>query len=135
MTSWVYEQKTGMLYLNNVGKGRGYSGAKPDGYNNPDLQAVRFVGPIPVGLYTLTTPIDTDSHGPYVLPLIPDSGNTMYGRSGFLVHGDSLSHPGFASMGCIVIDRKTREKIWAGPHTLEVVRVLWKPAASDEETQ
>lgn len=133
MTSWVYEQKTGMLYLNNVGKGRGYSGAKPDGYNNPDLQAVRYVGPIPVGLYAIGTPHDTDSHGPFVMPLTPDPATELFGRSGFLIHGDSISHPGFASMGCIILDRKTREKIWAGPHTLEVVRVLW--VAPDEETQ
>ncbi len=35
----------------------------------------------------------------------------MFGRSGFLIHGDSVSHPGEASEGCIILDRNVRETI------------------------
>ncbi len=123
-----------MLYLNTVGKGRGYSGAKPSGYNNPDMQAVRFAGPIPRGTYKILPPVDTDAHGPYVMALMPDPETELFGRSGFLIHGDSIHAPGTASLGCVVLDRPTREKIWRSDvHTLLVVRGPVMP--SDEETQ
>jgi hypothetical protein len=43
----------------------------------------------------------------------PDSANTMFGRSGFLIHGDSIARPGFASRGCIIAGRLIREAIAA----------------------
>jgi hypothetical protein len=71
------------------------------------------VGPIPVGLYQIGAPQDTPEHGPYVLRLIPDAGNTMWGRAGFLIHGDEVAHIGehLASRGCVILHRATREKI------------------------
>jgi hypothetical protein len=46
----------------------------------------------------------------------------MFGRSGFLVHGDSRAHEGGASEGCIVIDRLTRMAMsFDSDKTLEVV--------------
>jgi hypothetical protein len=35
----------------------------------------------------------------------------MCGRGGFLIHGDSISHPGDASDGCIILTRPEREAI------------------------
>jgi hypothetical protein len=35
----------------------------------------------------------------------------MCDRSGFLIHGDSFSHPGDASDGCIILSRPEREAI------------------------
>jgi Protein of unknown function (DUF2778) len=43
--------------------------------------------------------------------LTPDPSNDMCGRSGFLIHGDSVSHPGDASDGCIILSRAEREAI------------------------
>lgn len=45
----------------------------------------------------------------------------MCGRSGFLIHGDSIAHTGQASHGCIILPRSVREQIAAsGDDELEV---------------
>ena len=51
----------------------------------------------------------------YVLRLEPDSGT--YGRTGFLMHGDSEFHPGEASKGCIIMDRVTRTRVYQSGDT------------------
>lgn len=119
---WTYEQKTGRL-ISNSGElvGVGYSGS-PLAKNNPELQQIRDQGPIPRGMYMISAPVDTVTHGPYVLPLAPDAANTMFGRSGFLIHGDSVVSPGSASEGCIIMARMVREDVWnSGDHDLKVV--------------
>lgn len=86
------------------------------------MQTVHNVGPIPAGNYFIQKPEDTVTHGPYVLPLVPYSSNEMFGRSGFLIHGDSVVNPGTASEGCIILSRDVREKIWASTdHGLTVI--------------
>ena len=102
----IYEQSTGKLWSQDgiTLLANCYSGFGP-GKNNPDLQDKIGVGPIPAGFYKIGEPqyVDkTGPHGPYVLPLVPDAGNEMHGRGGFLIHGDSLSHPGQASHGCVI---------------------------------
>lgn len=118
---WTYQQTTGEL-VNASGEviATGYSG-RGRGKNNPVIQAVVNVGPIPRGTYTIQPPQDTASHGPYVLWLEPDPSNIMDGRSGFGIHGDSKARPGDASNGCIVLSHSTRAAIWAsGDRTLAV---------------
>lgn len=105
---WIYVQKTGELLRDGSHIVLGYSGFDdPEtgqrGKNNPELERVEEVGPIPVGKYLIGTPHDTLTHGPYVLPLTPDPANEMFGRSAFLMHGDSVVDPGTASRGCIII--------------------------------
>lgn len=101
--------------------GVGYSGAG-DGKNKPMMEKVHNVGPIPKGAYTIGAPHDTKTHGPYVLELTPHPQNTMYGRAGFLIHGDSVVDPGTASEGCIILSRPVRTSIWnSGDHALSVV--------------
>ena len=119
---WKYSQSTGTLDdANETFVARGYSGAGV-GKNNPAMQNVPDVGPIPQGQYTINPPVDTVEHGPYVLQLVPNDYNEMFGRSGFLIHGDSLEHPGQASEGCIVMSRPVRELIWnSGDRFLAVV--------------
>lgn len=68
-------------------------------------------GPIPQGLYYIGKPIDTIIRGPHVLPLTPSPENQMYGRGGFLIHGDSIVDPGNASDGCIILPLFVREAI------------------------
>lgn len=125
---WTYVQTSGALF---DPEGRsvadGYSGAG-DARNNPAMQSVPFRGPIPVGRYAICAPEDTVTHGPYVLPLTPFSTNEMFGRSGFLIHGDSLKHPGDASCGCIILGRIERELIWgSSDHEIDVIATLGKP--------
>lgn len=107
---------------------RGYSGhddgdgipEPTDGKNDPSKQGVRGVGPIPVGHYTIGPP--EPGHGGYTLRLHPKPGTDTLGRSGFLIHGDSIKNPGTASLGCIIIPRGARMKVWtSGDHDLEVV--------------
>lgn len=110
---WTYEQLTGRL-RNATGDlvGVGYSG-KNAGKNAPSAQRIHNVGPIPRGQYRIQAPQDTVTHGPFVLPLIADPANEMFGRYGFLIHGDSVVNPGTASEGCIILARDVREAIWA----------------------
>lgn len=124
----TYEQSTGRWFHNGELLGTGYSG-NGEGKNNPNKDAVHNIGPIPRGLYTIERPIHTSlapvggwPHGPFVLPLTPDPENEMFGREGFLVHGDKINAPGTASEGCIIQSRPVREAIWAtGDRDLEVV--------------
>ena len=122
---WTYAQSTGRLSHDEQSFGEcGYSGFE-DGKNNPAKQDEPDLGPIPQGRYTIG-PVEFENtdgpHGPFVLPLIPDAGNEMFGRSGFLIHGDSLADPGNASRGCIILPRETREEMaQSGDFVLEVV--------------
>lgn len=119
---WMYAQKTGDLLQDGNVVATGYSGCD-NGKNNPAMQAVHEVGPIPQGNWTIQgPPINTAQHGPYVLTLTPAAGTNTFGRSGFLMHGDAVNAPGTASKGCIVMPRTAREQVWnSGDTTLEVV--------------
>jgi len=67
-------------------------------------------------------PFNSPTHGPYAMHLTPDPTNMMYGRSEFMMHGNSLEHPGAASEGCVIMPRPTRELVWSsGDHRLLVV--------------
>lgn len=119
---WGYEQSTGRL-VSALGEvvGAGYSGSG-EGKNAPSAQRIHNVGPIPRGRYAIQAPQNTVTHGPFVLPLLHDPSNEMFGRYGFLIHGDSIVDPGTASEGCIVLSRDLREQIWASRDwTLNVI--------------
>lgn len=119
---WVYEIISGRLYSEDGEHiGTGYSG-KGASKNNPAAQSLHNEGPIPVGLYTVGIPVNTIMHGPYVLPLTPDTKNLMWGRFGFLMHSDSIQNPGSASEGCIILPHSVRQTIWESlDRTLEVI--------------
>jgi hypothetical protein len=119
---WTYVQQTGQLSRNGQLAATGYSGFD-GGKNNPAMQAVANVGPIPCGEWKIVgPPVNTTQHGPYVLQLQPTTETNTFGRSGFLMHGDSVEAPGCASRGCIVMARAVREKVWeSGDRDLEVV--------------
>jgi hypothetical protein len=121
---WTYEQRSGRI-MDASGRvcGSAYSG-HGQGLNDPDYQNVPEVGPVPQGVYTILPPIDTVEHGPFVLALEPQEGTETFGRSGFLIHGDSKAFAGQfqASHGCIVTERVTRELLWnSGDHVIEVI--------------
>lgn len=119
---WTYKQSTGQLFQNGQLEAIGYSG-HGEGRNNPSAQTIPFVGPIPCGVWEISgPPRDTPTHGPYVLTLTSMAGVDTFGRSGFLIHGDSIPAPGTASEGCIVLPRPIRESIWlSGDRALEVI--------------
>ena len=114
---WTYAQRSGALYApSGELVARGYAGHGA-GLNMPSLQHVKNVGPLPCGLYTIGEPYKSSSHGPFVLRLTPSATNEMFGRAGFLIHGDSIHAPGSASNGCIILPRVTRERIAASSDT------------------
>ena len=54
--------------------------------------------------------------------LAPNPGTQTYGRTDLEIHGDSRSHPGQASHGCIILPRDARDQLNASPdNTLRVV--------------
>jgi hypothetical protein len=106
-----YHQTTGKITTDiDVLIGQGYAG-QGKGKNNPKMQNVVNVGPLPRGKYFIGIPYDSEHTGPFTIPLKPFDTNKMYGRSDFKIHGDSISNPGTASYGCIIMSRKTREAI------------------------
>jgi hypothetical protein len=119
---WVYCQSGGVL-LDPSDKfaDRGYSG-RGQHKNCPASEVIPGCGPCPKGIYKMGRPFDSPEHGPLCIPLVPDATNRMYGRSGFLVRGDSVRNPGEASRGCLIFVRATREKLAASKDRLiEVV--------------
>jgi hypothetical protein len=128
----IYSQSTGKLF-NDDGSyvDTGHSGHGV-GLNNPAMQNVKNIGPLPQGWYTIGAPITDKITGPYSLPLTPDPANEMYNRGSFLMHGGlsepftepdgEVINPGQESDGCPIFSRVTREKVWNGPdHRLQVV--------------
>ena len=54
--------------------------------------------------------------------LAPNPGTQTYGRTDLEIHGDSRSHPGKASHGCIILPRDALDQLNASPdNTLRVV--------------
>ena len=88
----------------------GYAG-RGEGKNNPTAQALVGQGPLPRGVYLVGPPLDHPRLGPLAFGLNPIPSNEMFGRSGFLIHGDSRKNPGQASSGCIVLDRTARSMV------------------------
>jgi hypothetical protein len=112
---WLYDRRTRNLWR--IGNppsivAQGYSG-HGDFKNDPSHEDLKDAGPIPGGLWTIIALIEGQTpHGPYVLRLAPNEGTKTFGRSGFLIHGDSITAPGEASLGCIILPRAAREQIW-----------------------
>jgi RHS repeat-associated protein len=87
----------------------GYSGSADGGRNNPALQNVQNVGPIPRGTWITGPPrgtaADAGHTGPNTMNLTPaDGGNpcgTTRNCSAFRMHGDNPTHT--ASTGCIIL--------------------------------
>jgi hypothetical protein len=110
--AWIYSQSTGILSHDGRHIATGYSG-HDEGKNNPAMQEVENVGPCPQGRYEIGPPKDNPHVGPFALPLTPMPGTNTFGRFAFLIHGDSIVHPGTASEGCIILLRDARNKIAA----------------------
>lgn len=122
---FTYEQRTGTFYVSNGSYdcplGVGYAG-RGDYRNDPAAEAIKNLGPLPAGRYSLYRA----AHKRFASPAIrldPRPDQEMYGRSGFWIHGDNLAND--ASSGCIILDHATRSAIAAlmaiGFAELEVV--------------
>ena len=124
--TWRWDQSAGELSRDGAFVSKGYSG-NGRGKNNPALQGVPGVGPVPSGLWKLTGVYDSASVGPFTIRMqaadaTADDRHDETGRSAFRIHGDSVRAPGTASRGCIILPRAVRERIWrSGDRSLEVV--------------
>lgn len=120
--SWQYQQSTGKLFYRNAYIATGYAGYGV-GKNNPDMQNINDVGPLPCGNYNINAPVDDVVTGKFTLPLDPFLNNVMFGRNEFKIHGDSILSPGNGSHGCIVMEPWVRMQIWKSDDTvLQVIR-------------
>lgn len=149
---WTFHQETGQVEdFKGFLYGRSYAG-HGEGKNNPALQDIHGgcrwepdkklwlpveglkqattnpddpgdCGPLPRGIYIINPPVDTEKHGPFVMWLTPTPDTQMFGRSGMGWHGDSIEHPGLASLGCICSPRILRQMVWkSDDHRVQVVQ-------------
>lgn len=126
--SLQYSQSLGTLTLvdgdQTIPVGKGWAG-NHEGKNNPAMQEVPCVGPLPQGHYTLQPWEAYHGHlGPLVSFLKPDPANEMFGRGDFFIHGPAMSPASYGqeSKGCIVMARDVRQNLSdLGITSLEVV--------------
>lgn len=130
---WEFNNQTGQLSQNGNPAGFGYSGHGL-GVNNPAMQSIGSVGPIPEGAYIIgPQQINVTGSGslPASMRLVPFSTNGMHGRTGFLIHGDNSNGDQSASKGCPILSRDVRDLIGSsGDNTLEVYSAQPWPLAS-----
>lgn len=124
---WTWDQSAGVLYREGEVVSRGFSGAGR-GKNNPSLQDVKGVGPIPRGRWRMMGVYNSKNVGPFTITLWRvgdtkfDDFDSTTGRSAFRIHGDSIRAPGTASRGCIILPRNIREMMWrSGDHDINVI--------------
>jgi Protein of unknown function (DUF2778) len=116
---WIWHQSKGeMRGVDGTLFSSGYSGHGV-GKNEPSAQQVPNTGPIPVGAYQIGLPFDDPHKGPCVMSLTPHPANLMFGRSGFLIHGDNATHD--ASEGCIILPPWARQSLARSGDKLLVV--------------
>lgn len=114
--AWTYNSTTGRMDRDDKIIATCYSG-HGKGLNNPDMETVVGIGPIPRGNYTIGPWEEFHTHlGPCVAPLIPDK-DTAHGRSGFFIHGDNANMDHTASDGCVIAGRPLREAMRASGET------------------
>ena len=103
--AWIYNVKRHEFSRNGQFKFRARYAGNGKYKDDPQFECVKNKGPLPRGKYTIVgKPFTHQRTGIYTLRLAPDKSNTMCGRAGFLIHGDSRVRPGEASQGCIVLD-------------------------------
>ena len=109
MTHADYNQTSGLFRVWNSDGHLAYSvvgyAGRGEGKNQPTAQDRAGVVPLPTGVYLVGAPFAHPRLGPVAFRLTPVPSNAMYGRSAFLIHGDSKERPGQASSGCIVLGR------------------------------
>lgn len=110
-----FVQETGVVLLDGIvicKPPMSYSGHGA-GLNNPAMQAVHAVGPIPLGLYEMSEPFDSLKTGHYVVRLDP-IGHDALGRADLEWHGDEIGRVGdmLASDGCIISPRVVRKMVF-----------------------
>eukprot|EP00035_Acanthoeca_spectabilis_P005371 m.112947 g.112947 ORF g.112947 m.112947 type:complete len:144 (+) comp12994_c0_seq1:851-1282(+) len=120
--NWRYSQRSGELTSSDARLSRpvtGYAG-HGEGVNNPAMEHMTDIGPLPKGRYKVTAIYRTHDDrraagfsknlGPVVVHLEPQGGTETHNRGHFRVHGDNSRGDRSASNGCIIMPRAVREK-------------------------
>ena len=115
--SWNYKQSTGEL-THNDSSWTGYSGTG-EGRNNPAMQDVPDVGPIPEGTFNIGLAYNDPRLGPCVMHLDPTPDTNTYGRSLFRIHGNNPEND--ASHGCVIFGPVVRNLISTSDDRILVV--------------
>jgi hypothetical protein len=108
---YKYSQITHKLSCNGAVLGFGYSGTGT-GRDNPAMERVANVGPIPRGTYRVGPAYDDPHLGPCAMHLDPQPGTNTFGRSLFRIHGSNATND--ASHGCIILEPQIRHAIRDG---------------------
>lgn len=98
--TWTFSI-TGRMLTDGTRRIKSYSGNYGEEQDNPSCTHDIGRGPLPIGLYDIGHAIDDTHLGPLAIRLTPQASTNEFGRAGFFIHGDSISHPGHASDGCI----------------------------------
>lgn len=119
---YTYKQSTGQLFDSSGNLlGTGWAG-QGDGKNNPDMQDVKNIGPLPQGRYTIGPAYHHPRLGPVTMDLTPSPSNQMFDRADFRIHGASATDPEHSSEGCMIQIRIVRESVASGmDKDLEVI--------------
>lgn len=116
----TFHQRSGKTFIDTTPLATGWAG-QLEGTNNPGMQNVPNIGPLPQGCYTIGPAYDHPHLGPLTMNLTPDDTNEMFGRADFRIHGASAQHPALSSHGCIILPRYARQHIIdSGDRRLEV---------------
>lgn len=107
---YTFSQKSGVLRRSGLFVWAGWAG-QGSGKNNPEMQSVPDIGPLPRGLYLIGRAYTHPHLGPVVMNLTPDAANTMFSRSAFRIHGAAYKNPELSSHGCIILPRDVRIRI------------------------
>ena len=107
---WTFNSSNGALSRGGALCGMGYSG-RGNGVNNPSLERVHDVGPIPRGEYLISSFFTDPEKGPLVARLSPLPDTDTYGRGGFMLHGDNPELNRTASLGCIIMSHGARAAV------------------------
>lgn len=124
-----FNSRSGVLTQNGKSVDGGdqcYSGTGA-GRNNPDLESLADVGPVPRGKYKIGPVYDDPHLGPLVMHLDPLPGTNDYGRTLFRIHGNNAAND--ASHGCVIAPRTVREIV-----NLSRDRILTVTSGGNNET-
>ncbi|EAA8475333.1 DUF2778 domain-containing protein [Salmonella enterica] len=119
--SWVYKIKAHSFYLNGAYQFDARYAGRPGFKNDSANECVRDKGPLPRGTYTIGPAFFHSRTRAWTMRLMPYPENQMCGRGAFMIHGESSSHPGEASDGCIILDLPYRKIIAASSDKILVV--------------
>ncbi|HVM95109.1 MAG TPA: tlde1 domain-containing protein [Candidatus Acidoferrales bacterium] len=109
--TWSYNSERGLCFQDGILRGTGYSG-HGEGLNNPAMEAVHGVGPIPRGDYKIVRWDDMHGKlGPLVAILEPVAPFNAYGRTLLRIHGDNELQNQSASDGCVILGHWVRDQM------------------------